>query len=126
MSVSGNASRRRFAHDQLSPEALELIAARFRAMGEPLRLRLLRALEDAEQNVSTLTALVGSTQPNVSRHIKVLLDAGLVKRRQDGAMVYYSVADDSIFEICNLVCDSIRVVLRSRARMLGDARFDRR
>jgi ArsR family transcriptional regulator len=94
-------------------------------MGEPLRLRLLRVLEGGELNVSGLTSLVGSTQPNVSRHIKILLDGGLIKRRQDGAMSYYSIADRSIFEICNLVCDSLRAVLRSRAGVLGGHQFQR-
>jgi len=61
-------------------EALELVAARFRAMGEPLRLRMLQELENGELNVSAIAKSVESTQPNISKHLKVLQDAGLVKR----------------------------------------------
>ena len=61
----------------LTREALELVAARFRAMGEPLRLRILQELEGGERSVSALAESVESTQPNVSKHLKILQDAGL-------------------------------------------------
>src|SRR5208282_1250478 len=86
----------------LTPEALEMVAARFRAMGEPLRLRILQQLETGEQSVSTLAQNVASTQPNVSKHLKVLQDAGLVQRRQQGTSVYYSIADEMVFELCEM------------------------
>ena len=63
----------------LTREALELVAARFRAMGEPLRLRILQELEGGERSVSALAESVESTQPNVSKHLKILQDAGLVE-----------------------------------------------
>jgi DNA-binding transcriptional ArsR family regulator len=57
-----------------------------------------------------LTETVGSTQPNVSKHLRVLQDAGLVKRRQQGTSVYYSIADARVFELCEM----IRLRLRDR------------
>jgi len=88
----------------LTREALELVAARFRAMGEPLRLRLLQELEGGERSVSALAESVDSTQPNVSKHLKILQDAGLVKRRQRGNTVFCSTADPIVFELCEIIC----------------------
>lgn len=95
---------------KMPPEALELVAIRFRALGEPMRLRILQSLESGEMGVSALTETVGSTQPNVSKHLRVLQDAGLVKRRPQGTSVYYSIADARVFELCEM----IRLRLRDR------------
>lgn len=100
-------------------EALELVAARFRAMGEPLRLRILQQLEDGERSVSALAESVASTQPNVSKHLKVLQDAGLVKRRQQGTSVYYSIADAMVFELCDMICSRLRDRLEAQVGALN-------
>ena len=92
----------------MTPQALEMVAARFRAMGEPLRLRILQALENGEMSVSALTQLIGSTQPNVSKHLKVLQEAGLLQRRQEGNVVFYSIFDPMVFELCEMVCSRLR------------------
>ncbi len=92
----------------MTREALELVATRFRAMGEPLRLSILQELERGESSVSTLAQKVGSTQPNVSKHLKVLLEAGLLKRRQQGNSVWYSIADPMVFELCDMICSRLR------------------
>jgi len=109
---------------RLTQEALELVAARFRAMGEPLRLRMLQELEGGERSVSALAESVGSTQPNVSKHLKILQDAGLVKRRQQGTTVYYSIADEMVFELCEMICSRLHDRLEAqvgalKARMRG-------
>jgi len=103
----------------MSPEALEMVAARFRAMGEPLRLRILQELEQGERNVSMLVERVGSTQPNVSKHLKVLLDAGLLRRRQQGNIAVYSIADAMVFELCEIVCSKLRDRLEAQVGALG-------
>src|ERR1035437_1823208 len=95
---------------KMPPEAPELVAIRFRALGEPMRLRILQSLESGEMGVSALSETIGSTQPNVSKHLSVLEDAGLVKRRQQGTSVYYSIADARVFELCEM----IRLRLRDR------------
>ncbi|HUR80918.1 MAG TPA: metalloregulator ArsR/SmtB family transcription factor, partial [Thermoanaerobaculia bacterium] len=94
-------------HAPLSPEAVELVATRFRTLGEPIRIRLLQALQGGERNVTELVAAVGSTQPNVSKHMRILPDAGLVGRRQEGNSVYYSITDPTIFALCDAVCRSV-------------------
>ncbi len=92
----------------MTREALELVATRFRAMGEPLRLSILQELERGESSVSGLAQKVGSTQPNVSKHLKVLQEAGLLKRRQHGNSVLYSIADPMVFELCDMICSRVR------------------
>ena len=103
----------------MSWEALELVAARFRAMGEPLRLRILQQLEEGELSVSALAQSVDSTQPNVSKHLKVLQDAGLVKRRQQGTSAYYAIADAMVFELCDMICSRLRDRLEAQVGALS-------
>ena len=80
------------------PEDLaELIARRFRALADPLRVRLLDLLRDGELSVNELAERLGAGQQNVSKHLAVLADAAMVARRQDGTRVYYRIADDGVF-----------------------------
>jgi ArsR family transcriptional regulator len=88
----------------LSEEAIELIAARFKVLSEPPRLKLLIALEGGECNVTGLVELTGLTQVNVSRHLATLAAAGLVSRRKAGTSVYYRIADEAVFTLCEHVC----------------------
>ena len=91
------------------PESLtELIAQRFRVMGEPMRIRLLDALRDGEQSVGELAAHLGASQQNVSKHLGVLHDAGIVRRSKQGTFVRYSIADASVFSLCDEVCGGLR------------------
>ena len=92
----------------MSAEALQLVAARFKVLSEPMRLRILQLLEDGETSVSALAESAESTQPNVSKHLKTLQDAGLLSRRQDGNTVYYSISDPTVFRICDVVCSSLQ------------------
>lgn len=113
---------RRSRHEPFSPEVLELLAARFRTLGEPIRIRLLQALQAGERNVTDLVEAVGSTQSNVSRHLRNLQEAGLVARRQEGNSVFYAVADPSVFDLCEAVCGSIGAQLVQRASLAEELR----
>jgi DNA-binding transcriptional ArsR family regulator len=86
----------------------ELIAGRFRVIGEPMRIRLLDHLRDGPMTVSELTDALSATQQNVSKHLGVLAQAGIVGREKDGNRVRCFIADDSIFELCELVCGGLR------------------
>jgi ArsR family transcriptional regulator len=110
---------RRTKHEPLSADAVALIAARFRTLGDPLRIQLLQALQSAERNVTDLVSAVGSTQSNVSRHLRILQEAGLIGRRQEGNNVFYAIADPSVFALCDAVCNSISERLAQHAT-LGD------
>lgn len=102
----------------LSEQALELVAARFRVLGEPARLRLLQHLEAGERSVGALAELLGTTQPNVSKHLKVLQEAGLVSRRREGTTAYYGIADDTVSALCDLVCSRLADQLEALAGAL--------
>jgi len=110
----------------LTPAALGLIAARFKVLAEPLRLRMLIALSDGELSVTEIAEAVEASQPNISKHLKMLQDAGLVKRRQEGNTVYCSVADESVFELCDVVCSSLRERLAMQASVFANAPRARR
>ena len=87
---------------------VELIAQRFRVIGEPMRIRLLDALRDGPLTINELTETLGASQQNVSKHIGLLAQAGIVAREKDGTRVRCSIADESIFELCELVCGGLR------------------
>src|SRR5215213_4317649 len=91
----------------LSEAALEKVAERFKVLSEPMRLKLLYALMDGEKSVSELVHETGGMQANVSKHLGLLLDDGIVGRRKQGLNSYYRITDESIFELCDLVCGSI-------------------
>lgn len=107
------------ASQPMAWEALELVAARFRAMGEPLRLRILQELESGELSVSALAEKIDSTQPNASKHLKILQDAGLLKRRQQGNSAFYSIADPVVFELCDTICSRLRDRLEAQVGALS-------
>ena len=92
----------------LSDDALWLVAERFKAMSEPMRLKLLRALMDGEKTVSELVRETGGLQANVSKHLGVLLDAGVVGRRKQGTSSFYRITDEAVYEMCDLVCNSLQ------------------
>lgn len=104
---------------KMTPEALQLVATRFKVMADPMRLRILHALEGGEQSVTELTGEVDASQPNVSKHLKIMQEAGLVMRRQEGNTVYYAIADPTIFQLCELVCNSLQQRLQAQAGVLG-------
>ncbi len=103
----------------MSPAALDMVAGCFRAMGEPLRLRILQEIEREEWSVSALALSLGATQPNVSKHLKILQDAGLLERRQQGTSAFYSIADPMVFELCDLVCSKLRDRLEAQVGALN-------
>lgn len=91
----------------LPPEALEKVADYFRALSEPTRLQILNLLRAGERNVGELAEATGYTAANVSRHLAVLMQQGLVRRDARGTSAYYSIADDSVYALCDLVCGSV-------------------
>ena len=92
---------------QLSEAALQMIAERFKVLAEPMRLKILHALWDGEQTVGEIIATTGALQANVSKHLGILQQAGLVRRRKDGLNVYYQICDETIFDLCEVVCASL-------------------
>ena len=87
---------------------VELIARRFRVIGEPMRIKLLDQLRGGETSVQALVEALRASQQNVSKHLGVLYDAGIVSRRKEGTQVYYRVVDAGVFELCETVCGSVQ------------------
>ncbi len=94
---------------------VEQVANYFRVLGEPMRLRLLNVLRDGERCVQELVDETQTSQANVSKHLKVMLQAGILAKRTQGTQAFYRVTDDLIFELCNLVCDRLASRIEQQA-----------
>jgi DNA-binding transcriptional ArsR family regulator len=95
----------------LPDDLAELIARRFRALSDPMRIRILDLLRDQELSVTTLAEQLGAGQQNVSKHLAVLVDSGMLARRKDGNHVYYRIADQGVFALCEQICGSLQAQL---------------
>ena len=105
------------AKAHLPPEAIAEVATYFQALSEPTRLQLLNWLREGEHNVGELAQRCGFSAANISRHLAVLMQQGLVVREARGTSVYYRIADDTVYALCDLVCGHIaRRLARSAAR----------
>jgi DNA-binding transcriptional ArsR family regulator len=92
----------------LPEQLVELIARRFRVLGEPTRIRLLDLLRERDATVTELHEALGASQQNVSKHLGVLLQAGIVRRTKEGTSARYAIADDGVFALCEHVCGELR------------------
>jgi len=97
----------------LPDDLVELIARRFRVIGEPMRIRLLDRLRDGEATVGELSEALSASQQNISKHLAVLADVGILGRRKQGNHVFYRVIDEGVFALCEEVCGSVQQQLRS-------------
>ncbi len=104
----------------LPEPVVDLLAERFRAIGEPLRIRILDQLRDGPMTVAELTAALDANQQNVSKHLGVLLRVGIVAREKRGTSSSYSLADRLVIDLCDSVCASLRMQTRELAEMLGE------
>ena len=101
------------------PEPLiELVAQRFRVLGEPMRIKLLDRLREGDATVGELQEALGASQQNVSKHLGVLHAAGMVSRTKDGNHIRYSISDPSVFDLCDQVCGGVRRQLQELETIL--------
>jgi DNA-binding transcriptional ArsR family regulator len=103
---------------KLSPLALNLIADFFKVLSEVSRLNIVCALRSGPKNVTQIIESTGLGQANVSKHLKILAQAGVVARNQQGINVYYQIANPFVFELCDLVCDSLSVKIEEQSQQL--------
>lgn len=95
-------------HNQrLEPETLEAVADRFKVLAEPARLAILNVLREGPMSVTTLIDETGLNQANVSKHLQLLYTHGFVQRQRDKSWVYYSIADRSVFSLCEIMCGQL-------------------
>ena len=93
--------------EQMPIEALKEVAAYFQVLSEPTRLQVLNLLRTQERNVGELASLCGFTAANISRHLALMTQQGFVVRESRGTSVYYRIADESVYALCDLVCGNI-------------------
>src|SRR5687768_14285863 len=98
---------------------IELVAERFRALAEPARLLIMQSLRGGEQTVGELVEETGLGTANVSKHLQLLHAAGFVSRRKEGLYVYYSLAGEDVFRLCDIMCGRIAAETESRRHLLA-------
>jgi DNA-binding transcriptional ArsR family regulator len=104
------------------PEPLvELVAQRFRVLGEPMRIKLLDRLRDGDATVTELQEALGASQQNVSKHLGILHAAGMVSRAKEGNSTRYAISDASVFDLCEQVCGGVRRQLQELEQILQPA-----
>ncbi len=92
---------------RLSPAALQLVAEFLKVLSESSRLQIVCQLKDGPKNVSEIIELTGLGQANVSKRLKILAQAGIVTRDQQGVCVFYQITNPFVFELCEQVCNSL-------------------
>lgn len=97
-------------------EVVQQVAAYFSILSEPMRLKILNLLRDGEKCVQDLVEATATSQANVSKHLKVMMQAGILSRRAEGTSAYYRVEDDLIFELCTMVCDRMATRIEQQAQ----------
>lgn len=102
----------------LSPTVLAMIADFFKVLSEVSRLQIVCTLKRGKKNVSEIIEITGLGQANVSKHLKLLTQAGIVTRTQQGVNVVYAIANPLVFSLCDLVCNSIATQLQQKNQHL--------
>jgi DNA-binding transcriptional ArsR family regulator len=86
----------------------------FRALSDPIRLKILEFLRDGEKCVCEIIPHVAIIQPVVSRHLKILKDSGIVKDKKDGTRRLYSITDQRIFQIIDDITPQLADTYKQR------------
>jgi DNA-binding transcriptional ArsR family regulator len=107
------------AKSRLTPEMIELVAERFRALAEPARLHIMQALRAGEQTVGELVEATGLGTANLSKHLQLLHGTGFVTRRKEGLFVYYGLAGEDVFRLCDIMCGRLAAEAESRRKVLA-------
>jgi len=104
------------AQESVPAEVLQQVSAYFGVLSEPMRLRILNLLRSNEKCVQELVEATQTSQANVSKHLKVMVQAGILSRRTEGTSAYYRVTDELIFDLCGLVCDRLAARIEAQAQ----------
>lgn len=109
-------AKKLFDKEKMSEESLDLIAKRFKALSEPMRLKIIQTIWHSEMSVQDIVAKVQTSQVNVSKHLAVLHECGFLKRRKEGLYTFYSIADTSVFTLCDMMCSVVKDKLNDQIR----------
>ena len=116
---TGNFAKGIAGRPAMNEATIHLVATRFAALAEPMRLRLIHALFEGERTVTDLVRVTGATQTNVSRHLQTLAHANILTRRKEGQQVFYAIADPSIGLLCEVVCGTLKQQLTSQVQAIA-------
>ena len=108
------------AQHPLPDMLVDLIAQRFRALGEPSRIRILECLRGSPHTVQQIAERLEFTQQNVSKHLGLLLSLGIVARRKEGGFSYYSIEDESVLRMCDEVCGTLQRQVAGLHELIGE------
>lgn len=100
------------------PAVLVAVADYFKVLSEVSRLQILTYLKSGPMNVMEIAEATGLGQANLSKHLKVLTQAGILSRQPKGTSAYYEIVDPMIFELCELACDRISDRIQQQAESL--------
>jgi DNA-binding transcriptional ArsR family regulator len=105
-------------HDiaDMTDERIEQVSMRFKVLAEPMRLKILRTICEEEKSVQEIVKLTKANQANISKHLSMMAESGIVSRRKDGLNCYYTLADESIFQVCQIVTKSVEAKLLGRLK----------
>lgn len=103
---------------RMPEEMLAAVANRFKLLSEPMRLKIIRTLCENERTVQEIVNEISASQANVSKHLALMHDNGIVNRRKEGLKCYYSIADSSIIFACYLTSKSVVENLQDRLSWL--------
>ncbi|MBD2364029.1 winged helix-turn-helix transcriptional regulator [Anabaena minutissima FACHB-250] len=101
-----------------SPTTLTPIAEYFKVLSEVSRLQVLCALKTGAKNVTEIMEITQLKQANVSKHLQILAQTGIIKRQPQGVSVFYEISDPIIFDVCELVCQSLSVRLAQQSQQI--------
>lgn len=104
------------------PEFLAAVAEYFKVFSEASRLQILHCLRSGPMNVMELTEATGLGQANLSKHLKVMTQAGILARLPKGTSAYYEIADPTVFEFCDIACDRISQRVMAQAQSFAQIR----
>ena len=103
----------------VTPDLLTLVAARFKALADPVRLQILNSLRSGEKTVTEIIEATSCAQANVSKHLQVLHSLGFVTREKEGLFVYYRLNGREIFDLCDIMCGRIEKELKARQKLFA-------
>ena len=102
---------------KLDRPALERVAKVFSGFSDATRLAVLQELMEGTRSVGEIVEAVGGSQGNISKQLQLLYDTGILEREKKSNLVFYSIADEMVFSMCELVCDKINRDMKSSGEL---------
>ncbi len=107
-------------HLNMPDEMLDAISGRFKLLSEPMRLKILRTLCEKEHTVQEIVTEINASQANISKHLALMYESGIVGRRKEGLKSYYRIIDESVIYACYLSSKGVVENLQSQLRWVKE------